>query len=116
MKKEVFAGIDLHSNNVMIGIVDEKGRRLKHQKLGCDLEQITSFLQPWKQQLQSVAVESTYNWYWLVDGLRSRAFPTQLANPAGMEQYSGIKHADDKNDADYSSWFHSADATAVCDR
>ena len=99
MKKEVFAGIDLHSNNVMIGIVDEKGRRLKHQKLACDLDQITSFLQPWKQKLQSVAVESTYNWYWLVDGLRSRAFPTQLANPAGMEQYSGIKHADDKNDA-----------------
>jgi transposase len=99
MKQRVFAGIDLHSNNVMIGIVDESGRRLKHQKLGCDLDQIDSFLQPWKQQLQSVAVESTYNWYWLVDGLRSRAYPTHLANPARMEQYSGIKHADDKNDA-----------------
>jgi transposase len=44
-------------------------------------------------------VESTYNWYWLVDGLRSRGYPIHLANPARMEQYSGIKHADDKNDA-----------------
>lgn len=83
----------------MIGIVDEKGRRLKHQKLPCDLEQITTFLQPWKERLRSLAVESTYNWYWLVDGLRSRGYPTYLANPAGMEQYSGIKHTDDKNDA-----------------
>jgi transposase len=46
-----------------------------------------------------VAVESTYNWYWLVDGLKARGYPVVLANPAGMEQYSGIKHADDKNDA-----------------
>jgi transposase len=99
MTEEVFAGIDLHGNNVMIGIVDERGHRLKHQKLGCDLNQIASFLEPWKPQLKSVAVESTYNWYWLVDGLRALSYPTKLANPAGIEQYSGIKHADDKNDA-----------------
>lgn len=97
--KRLFAGIDLHSNNVMIGIVDENGHRLKHQKLGCDLKKITDFLQPWKERLQSVAVESTYNWYWLVDGLIGQGYPTQLANPAKIEQYSGIKHADDKNDA-----------------
>jgi transposase len=99
MRKEVYAGIDLHSNNVMIAIVDKDGRRLKHQNLPCDLDQIANFLQPWKRQLRSVAVESTYNWYWLVDGLRSKGYPTHLANPAGMKQYSGIKHADDKSDA-----------------
>ena len=99
MKGKVFAGIDLHSNNVMAGIKDEKGRRLKYQKLPCDLDQIEGFLKPWKGRLESVAVESTYNWYWLVDGLRSRGYPVQLANPAGMTQYSGIKYADDKNDA-----------------
>lgn len=98
-KRRVFAGIDLHSNNVMIAIVDEEGRRLKHQKIPCDLAQIVSFLEPWKKQLKGVAVESTYNWYWLVDGLRSRGYPVELANPAAMEQYNGIKHADDRNDA-----------------
>jgi transposase len=46
-----------------------------------------------------VAVESINNWYWLVDGLRARAYPVVLANPAQIDQYSGIKHADDKNDA-----------------
>ena len=60
------AGIDLHSNNVMIGLIDESGRRLKHQKLDCELKQVVEFLAPYKERLKSVAVESTYNWYWLV--------------------------------------------------
>jgi len=93
------AGIDLHSNNVMIGIVDQDGKRVKHQKLECDLLRIDEFLRPMKPQLKSIAVESTYNWYWLVDGLRALSYPVLLANPAAMDQYSGIKHADDKNDA-----------------
>jgi transposase len=99
MKKPVFAGIDLHSNNLMIGIVDQSGRRLRQQKLSCDLKAVDQFLSSWRGQLQSVAVESTYNWYWLVDGLRALGYPVKLANPAQIEQYGGIKHADDKNDA-----------------
>jgi transposase len=93
------AGIDLHSNNLVIGLVDEKGKRLKHQKLDCNLAEVEQFLSPYKARLQSIAVESTYNWYWLVDGLRARSYPVVLANPAQIDQYSGLKHADDKNDA-----------------
>ena len=69
MAKALFAGIDLHSNNLMIGIVDQDGKRLKHQKLDCDLQQVIRFLKPFKPRFKSLAVESTYNWYWLVDGL-----------------------------------------------
>ena len=57
------------------------------------------FLAPFKKRLEQMAVESTYNWYWLVDGLQALKYPVVLANPAGMEQYNGIKHADDTNDA-----------------
>ena len=99
MTKSVMAGIDLHSNNLVIGVVDETGQRLKHQKLECDLQQVVRFLKPYKSRLKSVAVESTYNWYWLVDGLRALAYPVVLANPAQIEQYSGLKHADDQSDA-----------------
>jgi transposase len=99
MTKPLMAGIDLHSNNVVIGLLDEDGRRVRHQKLECDLNLVTEFLGPYKRRLKSVAVESTYNWYWLVDGLRAAGYPVVLANPAKMEQYSGVKHADDKNDA-----------------
>ena len=69
-KDKLIAGLDLHSNNVMIGIINQDGKRVAHRKLDCDLKQVTEFLEPLKPQLQSMAVESTFNWYWLVDGLR----------------------------------------------
>jgi transposase len=97
--KKVMAGIDLQSNNVVIGIMDMDGKRVRSGKLPCDLKEIAKFLAPFKKRLEQVAVESTYNWYWLVDGLQALHYPVVLANPAGMQQYSGIKHADDTNDA-----------------
>jgi len=97
--KKVMAGIDLHSNNLVIGIADSDGKRLASRKLPCDLQEVVKFLAPFKKRLAQVAVESTYNWYWLVDGLQGLEYPVVLANPAGIEQYSGIKHADDTNDA-----------------
>ena len=97
--KRVMAGMDLHGNNVMIGIVDADGTRLRHRRLACDLEEVIAFLNPYKPLLDRVAVESTFNWYWLVDGLKAAGFPVVLANPAKIDQYEGIKHADDKNDA-----------------
>lgn len=100
----LIAGIDLHSNNVMIGVINQDGKRLQHRKLDCNLKEVISFLKPLKPQLQSMAVESTFNWYWLVDGLRAQGYPIDLANPAKIEQYNGIKHVDDKDDA-----FHLAD-------
>ena len=99
MTKQLMTGIDLHGNNLVIGIVDQEGRRLQHQKLACDLKLVDKYLSPLKKQIKRIAVESTYNWYWLVDGLQALNYPVVLANPAEIKQYSGIKHADDKNDA-----------------
>jgi transposase len=101
---KLIAGIDLHGNNLVIGVINQDGKRLMHRKLDCSLEQVEEFLRPLKLRLQSMAVESTFNWYWLVDGLRAQGYPIDLANPAKIEQYSGLKHADDKDDA-----FHLAD-------
>jgi transposase len=44
-------------------------------------------------------VESTYNWYWIVDGLMEKGYKVHLANPSAIQQYSGLKHSDDKHDA-----------------
>ncbi|MGA2658468.1 MAG: transposase, partial [Verrucomicrobiota bacterium] len=98
-KDKLIAGLDLHSNNVMIGIINQDGKRVAHRKLDCDLDGVVEFLEPFKPQLQSMAVESTFNWYWLVDGLRDKEYPIDLANPAKIEQYSGMKHVNDKDDA-----------------
>ena len=98
-KDRLVAGIDLHSNNVMIGVMNQDGKHVAYQKVDCNLKEVTEFLAPFRPQLQSLAVESTFNWYWLVDGLRAKGYPIDLANPAKIEQYSGLKHCADKDDA-----------------
>jgi transposase len=97
--EKLIAGIDLHGNNLVIGVINQDGKRIEHRKLECELGQVLEFFKPMKTRLQSMAVESTFNWYWLVDGLRAKGYEIDLANPAQIEQYSGIKHADDKHDA-----------------
>lgn len=89
----------MHNNNLVIALINQDGKRLACQKLNCDLKQVVKFLQPFKKQLSSMTVESTFNWYWLVDGLHALGYPLTLANPAKIKQYSGTKHADDKHDA-----------------
>lgn len=40
-------------------------------------------------------MESTYNWYWLVDGLQMEGFGVHLVNTAAVKQYArtpGVTH------------------------
>jgi transposase len=96
---KIMVGIDLHSNNALCGLMDESGQRLVHKKLPCDLAAILQLLAPYKDRIATIAVESTFNWYWLVDGLQDHGYPVVLANPAGMQPYSGMKYTDDVSDA-----------------
>jgi len=94
-----YAGIDLHSSNSYIGIIDEQDRRQFGKRLPNSLTQILVALEPFKKNLEAVVVESTYNWYWLVDGLQEEGYNVHLANPSAIKQYEGLKHTDDKWDS-----------------
>jgi hypothetical protein len=94
-----YAGLDLHNRNVFCGIKDQEGKPICRRRLPAELPTILQALDPYRPQLQAVAVESTFNWYWLVDGLQAAGYPVRLANPAGMEAYSGLKRTDDDSDA-----------------
>jgi len=94
-----YAGIDLHSSNNYIGIMDQNFKRLNGRRLPNNLDSILMMLEPFKAKLKGVIVESTYNWYWLVDGLQEHGHRVHLANPSAIKQYEGIKHTDDKWDS-----------------
>ena len=94
-----YAGIDLHSSNSYIGIIDEQDRRQFGKRLPNSLTQILLALEPFRKNLEAVVVESTYNWYWLVDGLQEEGYKVHLANPSAIKQYEGLKHTDDKWDS-----------------
>ena len=96
---KVYAGIDLHSSNNYIGIIDEQDRRLYQKRLPNNLESILMAMEPFKESLEGVVVESTYNWYWMVDGLQEEGYKVHLANPSAIKQYEGLKHTDDKWDS-----------------
>jgi len=95
----LYCGIDLHSNNSLVVVLDEKDRVVYQKRLSNDLSLIRGELSPYQSQIQGVAVESTFNWYWLVDGLMEAGFKVHLVNTAAVKQYDGLKYTDDDHDA-----------------
>lgn len=96
---EHIAGIDLHSDNGYYGIIEPDGKRIYQRRLPNDLQRVLQELEPFRETLRCVVVESTYNWYWLVDGLIEKGYRVRLANPAKFGKYNDLKYADDKTDA-----------------
>lgn len=96
---QLYTAFDLHSNNSYLGIIDETGKRVFKRKLANDPESILDTLKPYKEDIAGIAVESTYNWYWLVDLLMAEGYKVHLANPAEIQKYAGLKYADDQHDA-----------------
>jgi transposase len=94
-----YSGIDLHANNCVVTVMDDVGRVVGERRLANDLAKVVAFLRPWQEELAAVAVESTYNWYWLVDGLAAAGFTVRLANTGAIKQYDGLKHSGDQTDA-----------------
>jgi transposase len=97
--RQLYAGCDLHGNSNFVGIVDEQGKRIFRRKLGNDFFLVRDTFKPYREELVGIVVESTYNWYWMVDGLMEQGYKVHLANPSAIQQYSGLKHTDDKHDA-----------------
>ena len=96
---KLYCGIDLHSNNHWLTIIDESDKRLVEKRLHNDLSITLSTLEPYRSDIEAIAVESTFNWYWLVDGLIDAGYPVKLVNTSAVKQYEGLKHSDDRDDA-----------------
>ncbi|MBW1699262.1 MAG: hypothetical protein JRH18_12250 [Deltaproteobacteria bacterium] len=60
---KTYAGIDLHSSNNYVGIIDERDRRLYGKRHRNRLPEVLKALEPYKDSLKAVVVvvESTYN-------------------------------------------------------
>ena len=96
---KLYAGIDLHSTNNVTVVTDEQDRVIYQKRLPNDLALILKELSVYQSELEGIVVESTYNWYWLVDGLMAEDYQVHLANTAAIQQYEGLKYTDDHSDA-----------------
>ena len=83
----LYCGIDLHSRDSWLAVLDEGLKVVQEAKVGNDLEAILHVLKPYREDLEGVAVESTFNWYWLVDGLLDAGHCVHLTNTWAVKQY-----------------------------
>jgi transposase len=95
----LYGAIDLHSNNGVLSILDATDRVVYERRLKNNLAEVLRALDPYRMRLPVIAVESTFNWYWLADGLMEAGYDVQLVNTTAVQQYEGLKHTDDRHDA-----------------
>ena len=95
----LYAAIDLHSSNNVLAIMNGEGKPLLQRRHPNELARILADLAPYQSEVAGIAVESTYNWYWLVDGLMDHGYLVHLVNTSAIPQYDGLKHGDDHSDA-----------------
>lgn len=97
----LFCGIDLHSNHCLVVVSDDADKVVYFKRLPNELATICAAMSPYQHELFGVVVESTYNWYWLVDGLMAAGHSIHVANTTAIKQYDGLKHLGDESDARY---------------
>lgn len=96
---KLYAGIDLHSNNSVLVVLDENDKVIYSKRLPNDAQVILGVLAMYREQIEAIAVESTYNWYWLVDALQDEGYEVRLVNTAAVVVYDGLKYSGDVADA-----------------
>lgn len=94
----IFVGMDLHSNNTVVVGIDQEKKVILRKKFKNDLSNLLSTFESVKPEIKGIAVESTYNWYWLVDGLIDAGYKVHLAHPGEIDGPKK-KHTDDFDDA-----------------
>ena len=96
---KLYGAIDLHSNNNVLVLLDEQDRIVYERRLPNDLTKVLEALAPYRERTEAIAVESTFNWYWLVDGLQEAGYAVKLVNTAAVKMYEGLKYTADEHDA-----------------
>jgi transposase len=93
LKMELYGGMDFHSRDTYLGILDGNFKRVLGKRVVNDLSTISNTLEPFRDELKGMVVESTYNWYWLVDGLMDAGYgDIHLANPSAIKQYERFEY------------------------
>jgi hypothetical protein len=75
---KLYGAIDLHSTNSVTVLIDEEDNVVYRNRLPNDLKLIIEQLAPYQSRMEGIVVESTYNWYWLVDGLMEQGHQVHL--------------------------------------
>ncbi|KAF0124262.1 MAG: transposase family protein [Elusimicrobia bacterium] len=96
---KLYAASDLHSNNSVLVVLDGEDKIVYEKRLPNEPPVILTELEPYRERIHAIAVGSTFNWYWLVDGLMADGYEVKLVNTAAVKVYEGLKYSADAHDA-----------------
>ena len=89
------SGIDLHTNDWVIGTLDSAGTRVEERRLRTHRAAVATYFRSLPGPHRAV-VESTASWYWLADLLREEGVELTLAH---SKLVKAIAYAKGKTDA-----------------
>jgi transposase len=97
---EFNCGIDLHSRQMYICVMDRAGNKLVHTNIqGNDWEYFLKRIEPYRHDLTIVA-ECTFNWYWLADACVREGLTFVLAHALYLKAIHGGKNKNDRIDSE----------------
>jgi transposase len=91
-------GIDLHARKMRVCVMDKNGSIQIQKTIPCTLSDFSNAIKPYRDSI-TIGVESTFNWYWLIDGLEKLNIPCLLGHALYIKRMSGGKHKNDPTDA-----------------
>jgi transposase len=62
----MYCGIDLRARSCYLAILNEERKLITQGRFDNDLRVVLTALEPYREEIAGIAVESTFNWYWLV--------------------------------------------------
>ena len=91
-------GIDLHARKMTNCVMDRTGKIFLRKEVSNSIEEFLEIIKTWQNDI-TIGVESTYNWYWLIDGLKTLKIPVYLGHALYIKRRCGLKHKTDPIDA-----------------
>jgi transposase len=98
-----YVGIDLHKRTVWICVLDSQGRRVHSIRLHAGPNSLKAFFKEVPRPFR-VALEATYNWYYVVDIAEQYAEKVYLANSYELKAFAKRHKKNDKIDARLIAW------------
>ena len=97
---EFNGGIDLHSRQMYVCVMDRAGNKLLHTNIqGNDFAYFLKRIEPYRHDL-TVCCECTFNWYWLADACQREGLTFVLAHALYLKAIHGGKNKNDRIDSE----------------
>ena len=96
---QYYCGVDLHARNLYLCVINQEGKKELHKRLPNCADRLLAALEPFRGQVV-VAVESTYNWYWLADLCSKEQIPFVLGHALYMKAIHQGKSKNDRIDSE----------------